>query len=260
MEIFHIGEGERKLVSIFYAGDERKAKRTGIIICNPLGHEYIRFYKTIAVLAKELSQQGFPVFRFDYYGTGDSYGDDTGLDVNSSKEDLKQVANEMREGCDIDQLCLIGIRYGSLLSMVSLEDIKVDKLVLWNPVFSGKDFVEEIASNDREFFQGSFALNQKHSAHEYFGIEYSDKLISSLNAFHITSLRPKPLRQVLLLADQELLANHPPAGFNFFNQTTLTIMENSVPRFWLKQKGEEDKSLVPLHEIKKIAEWLVASH
>jgi len=70
MEMFHIGETNRKLVSVFRSGNGNRIRNTGVIICNPVGQEYTRFYKAIAILAKEISQQGYPVFRFDYYGTG----------------------------------------------------------------------------------------------------------------------------------------------------------------------------------------------
>ena len=258
MEIFHIGDNSRKLAAVFYAGDERKAKRTGIIICNPLGHEYTRFYKTISVLAKELAQSGFPVFRFDYFGTGDSYGDEMDLNVESSVHDLKLVANEMREGCDIDKLCLIGIRYGSFLSMVSLESIQPDALILWNPVFSGKDYMQEVESDEKAFFQGSFALPKKGPGYEYFGIAYGDQFIHSLKDFDVALLKPQRLQQILILADPEFVASHNISGYDFFGKGNLKIMENTARKFWLKQPGDLDKSLVPINEIKKITEWIGA--
>jgi hypothetical protein len=258
MEIFHIGDNSRKLVSVFYAGDERKAKKTGIIICNPIGHEYTRFYRTVSVLAKELGQLGFPVSRFDYYGTGDSYGDEMELSADSSMHDLKLVAREMREGCDIDKLCLIGIRYGSFLSMLSLEAIKPDALVLWNPVFSGHDYIEEIESDEKVFFQGSFAAPKKGSGYEYFGKVYSNSLIQSLKDFDVSFLKSQTLQKILILADPEFVTKYNISGYPFFRNNEPKIIENTVRRFWLKQPGDLDKSLVPINEIKKITEWLGA--
>lgn len=259
MEMFHIGEGQRKLASIFYQGDERKEKSTGVIISNPLGHEYTRLHRTLSVLARELSQQGFHTFRYDYYGTGDSYGDETEMNVESSREDLKQVVNELKEGFDIESFCLIGVRYGSVLSMMAAEEIKPDALVLWNPVFWGKEYIEEIAADEKTFYEGSFALPKKSVEQEYFGCRYSRQLIDSLNAFDIHGMKPSPSKNILLLADPEILQKQDVASFDFFSRSQLSAIENSVSRFWLKQKGDQDKSLVPLNEIRRITEWLVKS-
>ncbi|HEY0057995.1 MAG TPA: alpha/beta hydrolase [Flavisolibacter sp.] len=259
MEMFHIGEGQRKLASIFYQGEERKERSTGVIISNPLGHEYTRLHRTLSVLARELSQQGFHTFRYDYFGTGDSYGDETEMNVESSGADLRQVANELKEGFGIESLCLIGVRYGTVLSMMAAEEIKPDALVLWNPIFSGKEHIEEIAADEKTFYEGSFALPKKSGEHEYFGCRYSRQLIDSLNAFDIKGMKPPPSKNILVVADAEILQKQDMASLSFFSRGQLSVIENSVSRFWLKQKGDQDKSLVPLNEIRRITEWLVKS-
>lgn len=259
MEMFHIGEGQRKLASIFYQGDERTEKSTGVIISNPLGHEYTRLHRTLSVLARELSQQGFHTFRYDYYGTGDSYGDEAEMDMESSREDLRQVANELKEGFDIESLCLIGVRFGTVLSMMAADEIKPDALVLWNPVFSGKEYIQEIAADEKTFYEGSFALPGKSQEHEYFGCRYSQQLIDSLNAFDMRSMKPSPSKNTLVLADTGTVQEQDVSSLDFFSRSRLNVLENSVSRFWLKQKGDQDKSLVPLNEIRRITEWLVWS-
>ncbi|TBO44301.1 serine aminopeptidase domain-containing protein [Pedobacter kyonggii] len=254
MEIFYIGDNARRLLSIFHAGNERKIKRTAVIICNPLGHEYIRFYKAISILAKELSMNGFSTFRFDYYGTGDSYGDETEFDLSSSREDLKQVVKEVKEGCDVDNICLIGIRYGCILSL-SLEDLNVNSLILWNPFLSGEDYIKEISQNHNEFVSGSFVMTKKNLGFESLGFIYSKHLLPELKKFHIKYLSTKLPYRILILADKEVLAK----GFNnypIFSNNKSDIIENSISRFWLKKKGQQEKSIVPLSEIHQIINWL----
>lgn len=259
MEMFHIGEGQRKLASVFYQGDERKEKSTGVIISNPLGHEYTRLHRTLSVLAKELAAQGFHTFRYDYYGAGDSYGDETELNLESSVKDLKQVVSELKEGFDIDSLCLIGVRYGTVLSMMAAEVIKPEALVLWNPVLSGKEYIEGVAADEKTFYEGSFALPKKTEEQEYFGCRYSPQLIEGLNTFDIHKLKPASSKNILVLADKELLQKENIATLPYFGNSSPEVIENSVSRFWLKQKGDQDKSLVPINEIRRITEWLVKS-
>lgn len=255
MEIFHTGESNRRIVSIFYPGNEQKTKKTGVVICNPLGHEHTRFYKSISVLAKELSAQGFPTMRFDYYGTGDSYGEETEIDVESTKCDLEMVVQELLDGCNVDNICLIGIRYGSLPALVSLHKLKVNSLILWNPVCTGKHYLQEMQAGEQSFYQGSFAVKKNHD-HEYFGFTYNPTFIQQLQKFETSSLKPGPLYKLLLVADNDHIPAISENLQNLFPDTNPDIIENTVSKFWLKQKGEEDKAMVPITEIKKISEWV----
>src|ERR1051326_1485403 len=54
------------------------APKTGeaIVICQPLGHEYISAHRSMRHLADRLAARGIPALRFDYDGTGDSAGTD----------------------------------------------------------------------------------------------------------------------------------------------------------------------------------------
>src|SRR3954452_18804827 len=47
-------------------------RRSGIVLCAPLGHEALWLHQTIRSLSDRLAAHGFAVLRFDYAGTGDS--------------------------------------------------------------------------------------------------------------------------------------------------------------------------------------------
>ena len=178
------------------------------------------------------------------------------MNLASSKADLQLVVKEMREGTNVKNICLIGIRYGSFLTLKSLKDIKADSLILWNPIFSGKDYIEEISFNEKEFFQGSFAVAKKNSGFECMGFIYNNELIKSLMEFNLKSFHENPIDNILILADNEFLEKYNIADYDFLGKSNLKLIRNSVSRFWLKHKGEQDKSIVPIKEIKKITEWL----
>ena len=46
-----------------------------VLLCPPLGYEYICAYRVYRLLAERLADEGFVVLRFDYHGTGDATGD-----------------------------------------------------------------------------------------------------------------------------------------------------------------------------------------
>src|SRR5882724_6274115 len=53
----------------------------GVILCSSLGHEQVHAYRGMRHLADALAGRGIAVLRFDWFGTGDSAGDDTSPDL-----------------------------------------------------------------------------------------------------------------------------------------------------------------------------------
>ena len=46
-----------------------------IVLCPPIGYEYMSAYPTVRILAERLAALGFDALRIDYDGTGNSTGD-----------------------------------------------------------------------------------------------------------------------------------------------------------------------------------------
>src|SRR4029077_3267920 len=46
-----------------------------IVLCPPIGYEYMSAYRTVRLLAERLAALGFDALRIDYDGTGNSTGD-----------------------------------------------------------------------------------------------------------------------------------------------------------------------------------------
>lgn len=253
MEMFHIGPDEKKLVCVFHPANDCKLRKTGIIICNPIGQEYIRFYKAISLLSTELSMEGYSTFRFDYFGTGDSYGDNEDLTIESGLNDLKNVIKEMREGGGIQGICLVGIRFGTILSLLAASEPEIIALVLWNPLFSGKAMFDDLVSQNNKFISSSFCRVNPKVKHEYYGFSYSPDFITGLKNFHFKNVFPSNLKNVLVLADSD---EKVAAELCVSNYVKLRTIVNQTHKFWTKEKDESSKSMVPIVEIKEIVNWL----
>ncbi len=75
MKPLFFGNPERPLFGVYHPprGTASQPPRA-VLICAPLGQEYIRTHWTLRLFAKQLNRKGIHVFRMDYEGTGDSAG------------------------------------------------------------------------------------------------------------------------------------------------------------------------------------------
>ena len=120
------------------------ANKPAIVICNPVGFEFVRAFRSLRVLAEELAAAGHLVLRFDYRTTGDSAGSE--LDDNrveallaSTREAIEFVARVNGN----ERVALLGLRLGATLAAKVAESKAVEQLVLWAPCDSGAIYLRE---------------------------------------------------------------------------------------------------------------------
>src|SRR5690242_21844126 len=75
MTAFHFGSRERRLFGYYEPAPASARKVQAALLCHPMGNEQVFAYRSMRQLAARLVRAGFHVLRFDYFGTGDSYGD-----------------------------------------------------------------------------------------------------------------------------------------------------------------------------------------
>jgi pimeloyl-ACP methyl ester carboxylesterase len=136
------GPTERPLFGWLHA--PAAGARAGVVLCPPLGRDYLQAHYALRRLAERLEARGFAVLRFDYDGTGDSAGarDDPGR-VEAWLESVAVAAQVLRTS-GVRRIAMCGMRLGATLAGVAaLRDGSVDRLVLWDPYPSGKAFLSE---------------------------------------------------------------------------------------------------------------------
>ena len=74
MEPSFFGEPSRRLFGIYHPPAAEVDRPVGLVLCHPWGQEQIRAHRALMQLAKQLSQSGHHVLRFDCTGCGDSDG------------------------------------------------------------------------------------------------------------------------------------------------------------------------------------------
>ncbi|TNC82668.1 MAG: hypothetical protein C9356_01980 [Oleiphilus sp.] len=150
MKPFFFGESAAPLYGVYHPPLVSPARKEAVLLCAPFGQEYMRSHRAYRQLALLLSKKGYPVLRFDYRGTGDSGLDPEQVTTEDWIQDIRVAAEELKHMSQASNLCLVGLRMGALLAAEAIkrhpDELNADRLVLWDPVLSGKDYVEEIRS------------------------------------------------------------------------------------------------------------------
>ncbi len=144
MNPLYFGSADRPLFGVYHR-PKGTPRNSGVVLCYPFGQEYMRSHRAFRQLALLLSKRGFHVFRFDYFGTGDSAGRSDEGDVRQWLEDISTVIEELKDTAAIESVSLVGLRLGATLAgYATAERTDIDQLVLWDPLVSGESYVQEI--------------------------------------------------------------------------------------------------------------------
>jgi hypothetical protein len=189
----------------------QSAPSTGILFCYPTGQEYIRCHWAFRLLSNFLLQRGLPVFKFDYYGTGDSLGDMSEASIERWVEDVKTAAAVFKTAAGVSTISLVALRHGALIAAKAVEQgLVVNDLVLWDPVVSGATYLAELRRVQKDIVDGWTRLypfptkaDFEIAPEELVGFFFPDKLQQQIqkSALQAHSLTGPP--RIHIVASQE---------------------------------------------------------
>lgn len=155
MNAHFFGTSERSLYGVYHPPRARVARQTGVLLCYPFGQEYMRSHRAFRQLASLLTRAGFHLFRFDYFATGDSAGHSEEVTLAQWFEDIGTAIEELRETADVKQVALVGLRLGATLAaQVAAVRTDVSSVVLWDPIVSGADYLQDLLASSDEALAG----------------------------------------------------------------------------------------------------------
>ena len=196
-----------KLFGIYHPsikGGSGSAKH-GVLLCYPGVHEYNNAHWAFRRLAVALARAGFCVFRFDYYGTGDSEGNTSQGDVSIWTENIVSAAEELLELSDARHLSLVGMRFGATLAYLACgKKLKAERLILWDPVVSGTKYLEEMEHWDLGKNLWYLHPSRTRAAHdELLGYEMPAKLRSNIAECDLNAASSPNVKRVSILRYNE---------------------------------------------------------
>ncbi len=260
----HLGTPDRTLFGWYHAPSGLSPRTCGIVVCNPIGDDYIRAHRTLRHLAERLAGCGFPVLRFDFHGTGDSSGDERlpGR-TRAWLADINNALDELRAISGVSEISVVGIRLGATMAMAAAaQRSDIDSLVLWSPYLDGKAFIAEstkLHQMHRLLEPQSFVGGPQENpdGHEALGFLFTHELIDDLGGIDLLSLRRRPAPRVLVLSPGNA------AGENRLTEhlgalgTACEHRQIAGPKFLTMTPH---RSVVPTEELEVIAGWLSEQH
>ena len=209
-EAIFIGPSERPAFGWHHAPPRHVRRQAGIVLCPPLGYEYMSSYRTYRVLASRLAALGFNVIRVDYDGTGNSSGhsEEPGR-VAAWLCSIRYALAEARRCAGSDAVFLVGLRGGSILALqAAVDDDHVDGLVLWHPYSSGRAYVRELRALARLSDPSDVQSGQDEVGLCVDGYVFTRDTLDTLSAWTIDdAVTRSPAPEVLLIGRDDRAAD-----------------------------------------------------
>jgi pimeloyl-ACP methyl ester carboxylesterase len=153
----------RELFGIHLQPKPGTARGHAVLLCNAFGQEAIRAHRLYRVLGDRLASVGFDVLRFDYYGSGDSAGDDAEFDLSGAVADTVAAGNLLLQRSRAQRLSCLGLRLGGNIAALASSQWTggLDHLVLFEPVADGSAYVRNLLQSNTDTMAGMFGSRWK---------------------------------------------------------------------------------------------------
>lgn len=263
MTPLYFGTGQRRLFGVLDPAQAKSGPVQAAVICYPWGPEYIFAHRALRYLARQLAGRGYHVLRFDYYGTGDSAGEESEVRLSGWREDIAAAIEELKDICNAKAITLIGLRLGASLAAQIAASCRKDvtALVLWDPAVSGPEHLKVLEIEWTEMAQRhSRYLGDKPECRRgaRYGLPISDGLASDISAIDLIGIAGKMPSRTLCLSS-EPLASHAALQAALQAHPEGPIALEKVPDIhpWVEADLETVGKL-PLAAIGRITAWLAS--
>ena len=260
MRPFFFGDSAQPLFGLYHPPHGPRPRRCGVVILNPFGQEYLRAHRCLQHLGGRLAAAGFHTLRFDYFGCGDSAGEDHEGGLERWTEDAAVAMEEIEAQSGSARVALVGLRLGATLAVrLANHHPAVEQLVLWDPVQDGRRYLEELrAAHEVWIREHTHPRPGREGASlqpQLLGFPLSTGLRAEIEAVDLGTFRSCPALHALVLTTEgrEAEASLFPDGAKPGGSLEREHVDGSP--VWLRGDGM-DGALVPLEALDRITTWL----
>jgi pimeloyl-ACP methyl ester carboxylesterase len=257
----HFGSGDRKLFGLYTPAQAPSTINRAVVLCHPWGQEYLRAHRSMRQLASMLSDEGYHTFRFDYFGTGDSFGDFREGDLAGWRSDIESAIEELCDSTGFERVTLLGLRLGGTLAAeVAVKSPQlVESLVLWDPIVSGSEYMAELLEQPTrlEIERGRVQprKNADGSGWEVRGFPLTEQLADDIETIDLVPLVGELPRKTLILSSQQLPSHALLlAAFKWHNHPGMLEEIEAAPA-WLEERNL-GAGAIPVKLLHRIVSWL----
>ena len=203
---FRFGPPEKSLYGVFHAAETRRQPVEAVLLCNPFGQEAVRIHRLYRLLAERLARKGIHVLRFDYFGTGESAGEDNDATLQTWIADIHLAHQELKNRSRAASITWLGARLGgALCAMASASAASPPQsLVLWESVANGTDYLRELAQAHVDAVAYSIwgtAIALADVKDEAIGFGVSAELLRELKAVNASQFASHKAERVTLITN-----------------------------------------------------------
>ena len=119
-------------------------RSTGILFCHAFAEEKNQSHSVIVKASRSFAENGFPVFRFDMSGCGDSEGNLDEITLSDWQEDIVFAVDQLKKETNVKKYVLWGLSLGAGLAILQADhDNTVACMLLCEPVLDFNKFIHQ---------------------------------------------------------------------------------------------------------------------
>ena len=141
----YFGHGSEALYGILHANELPPCDTESLlIICPPVGIDYMNAYRGLRYLADAIAQNGTSCLRLDYLSTGNSADGNADNDIDNFVKSIELAHQFARNNLNFKKIALLGYRFGASLAAEASTRLDIEYLILWSPHYQGRRLLREI--------------------------------------------------------------------------------------------------------------------
>lgn len=210
MNLFFFGSSARQLFGAYHTPRAGVPVRGAAVLCPPWGLEYFVSHRILRRLATRLSEDGYHVLRFDYFGSGDSAGEREEGDLGTWLDDASVAVDELRDLSGMPTVATIGIRLGAVIGRrLATTRPDVRSVVMWDPILNGAEYVSELLTTQAEIDRWSLSplpIRRPDGVLEVLGNPLTPAMRRSIEAITVADFAVPPATRLALFHSEALTA------------------------------------------------------